>query len=154
MCQAFWKPATGKATGLSEISGELLQACLPSRGEIKGMTEQGIEISPGNKAAEALFVLCRTMLREGTIPSQDQIWSVIAIFKKGDKWLPSNYRRISLRELTIKMLTTVVTNTVQTGLEKGDSNGPFFVAEQGGFRARREGVAQFVALWEICEEES
>jgi hypothetical protein len=91
------------------------------------------------------------MLREGTIPQEDQIWSVIAIFKKGDKTLPSNYRGISLIELTIKMLTTVVTHAVQAGLEQGDSDGPFFVAEQGGFRARREGVAQFIALWEICD---
>jgi hypothetical protein len=151
MCEAFWRPASGKATGLSGISGELLQACLPSKRELRRKIAAGEPIEPENKAAEALFLLSRTMLRKGTIPTKDQVWSVVAIFKKGDKTLPSNYRGISLIEITIKMLTTVVTIAVQNGLEKGDAAGPFFTPEQGGFRAHREGVAQFVALWEICQ---
>ena len=54
-----------------------------------------LKIAP-EKIAEPLQIIFNKSLRQGKYPSSWKIAHVIAILKKGDASLPSNYRPISL----------------------------------------------------------
>jgi hypothetical protein len=82
-----------KASGPDKISHEMLK------------------IAP-EKIAEPLQIIFSKSLRQGKYPSSWKIAHVIAILKKGDASLPSNYRSISLISCVGKIMERVVYKNV------------------------------------------
>jgi hypothetical protein len=76
-----------KASGLDKISHKMLK------------------IAP-EKIAEPLQIIFNKSLRQGKYPPSWKIAHVIAILKKGDASLPSNYRPISLISCVGKIMET------------------------------------------------
>jgi hypothetical protein len=71
----------------------------------------GRKLAP-EKIAEPLQIIFNKSLRQGKYPSSWKIAHVIAIFKKGDASLPSNYRPISLISCVGKIMERVVYKNV------------------------------------------
>jgi hypothetical protein len=69
------------------------------------------KIAP-EKIAEPLQIIFNKSLRQGKYPSSWKIAHVIAILKKGDASLPSNYRPISLISCVGKIMEKVVYKNV------------------------------------------
>ena len=66
-----------------------------------------LKIAP-EKIAEPLQIIFNKSLRQGKYPSSWKIAHVIAILKKGDASLPSNYRPISLISCVGQIMDRVV----------------------------------------------
>ena len=134
------------------MAAEIYKACLPSLSQIKAAAAAGESLSPGNNMPRALFDIASQMLEHGVAPRNMEVSQVIALFKKGDRTEPGNFRGISLIEILLKVVTDIVIKRVYAHLEEAEP--PAFVIEQGGFRQRREAVAQHVALYESCKRRS
>jgi hypothetical protein len=134
------------------VSAEIYKACIAPLSQMKADTEAGVTTEPENNMAKALFDLASQMFKHGVVPRNMEVSQVIALFKKGDRAEPGNYRGISLIEIVLKVVTDIVISRVYKHLEEADP--PALVVEQGGFRQRREAVAQFVALYESCKRRS
>jgi hypothetical protein len=66
-----------------------------------------LKISP-EKIAKPLLIIFNKSLQQGKYPSNWKSARVIAIFKKGDTSLPSNYRLISLISCVGKLMERIV----------------------------------------------
>jgi len=66
-----------------------------------------LKMSP-EKIAKPLRIIFNKSLAQGKYPSARKIAHVIAIFKKGDSSLPSNYRPISLIRRVGQVMEMVV----------------------------------------------
>ena len=114
LCVAMHGQGSHKGVGLSGFSAELLRSCLPSKSALRTAATDGVALQPGNEMARAMFHLAPEMLRLGVAPNNMTVSLVLALFKKGDKRGPGNYRGISLIEILLKALTSVVTHRVYT----------------------------------------
>ncbi|MGE5822000.1 MAG: RNA-directed DNA polymerase [Nitrososphaerota archaeon] len=65
-----------------------------------------------------LLDIYRESLKSGTVPSDWKRANVTAIFKKGDKSLPSNYRPVSLTSQVCKVLEAIVRDSILEHVEK------------------------------------
>jgi hypothetical protein len=83
-----------KATGPDKISHKMLK------------------ISP-EKIAKPLLIIFNKSLQQSKYPSNWKSAHVVAIFKKGDTSLPSNYRPISLISCVGKLMERIVYKTKQ-----------------------------------------
>ena len=63
-----------------------------------------------NEIAKPLPLLFNRSIQEMVFPDQWKIAHVIALFKKGDESLPSNYRPVSLLSCVSKILEKIVDN--------------------------------------------
>ena len=83
-------------------------------------------------------------LSRGEVPS-DSDWrqaNVIPVFKKGEKYLASNYRPVSLTCICCKVLEHIVVSNMLKHLEIHD----ILVDCQHGFRAKRSCETQLISL--------
>ena len=85
-----------------------LKICDPSKatGPDK-ISHKMLKISP-EKIAKPLLIIFNKSLQQGKYPSNWKSARVIAIFKKGDTSLPSNYRLISLISCVGKLMERIV----------------------------------------------
>ncbi|KAH9290975.1 hypothetical protein KI387_035092 [Taxus chinensis] len=82
----------------------------------------------------------------GVIPKDFNAAVLVSIPKKGDLTLHDNYRGISLINVMLKILTSVVIKRIEKELEERK----FFSKSQAGFRRNEECVGQVAALHEIA----
>ena len=90
--------------------------------------------------SEPIFTLCKISLEQSKIP---EIWkhaNVTAIFKKGQKDLPSNYRPICLTSIVCKIMETFIRDSI---VQHMDSNS-LFTKHQYGFRKGSSCVTQLI----------
>ena len=113
-----------KATGPDKISNKMLK------------------ISP-EKIAKPLLIIFNKSLQQSKYPSNWKSAHVIAIFKKGDTSLPSNYRPIYLLSCVGKLMERIVYKHVYNHLV--DSN--LIYKYQSGFLPKHSTVHQ---LLELC----
>ena len=83
----------------------------------------------------------------GTIPSQWESSALIPIPKKGDLSDPNNYRGISLMPTSLKVLTIIISDRLNTYAERNN----LFSDAQAGFRRREECVTQAACLIEMLQ---
>ena len=57
-----------------------------------------------------LYMILKSSLENGKLPTSWKNASVSALYKSGDKCLPSNYRPVSLTSVICKMLERIITN--------------------------------------------
>ena len=112
-----------KATGPDDLSPRLLKQLAPAlSGPLTHLFQRSLDTS--------------------TMPSDWRKARVCPIFKKGDKYQPSNYRPISLTCVVSKMLEHIITSQVAHHLESTNKLTP----RQHGFRPRRCCESQLIEL--------
>ena len=110
-----------KAPGPDGISPWMLHLCAD-------------EISP------VLTKIFQSSVDEGVLPTQWRDANICAIFKKGAKDDPANYRGVSLTSVVSKILEHIIHSHIMKHLE--DHN--ILVDNQHGFRAKHSTVTQLV----------
>ena len=73
-----------------------------------------------DQIAIPLTHIYNSSLESGTVPSEWKKALVTAIFKKGDRKMPSNYRPISLTCQVCKILEKFIRNSIMQHLEENN----------------------------------
>ena len=93
-----------------------------------------------NELSEPIALLFNKSLEEGKIPSEWKMAEVTAIFKKGCKSEPGNYRPVSLTCVLCKVLESLVRDVVVSHFAVNN----LYANCQHGFRERRSCVTQLI----------
>ena len=101
-----------------------------------------LKISP-EKIAKPLLIIFNKSLQQSKYPSNWKSAHVIAIFKKGDRSLPSNYRSISLISCVGKLMERIVYEHVYNHLV----NNNLIYKYQSGFLPKHSTVHQLLELY-------
>ena len=109
--RAFKKLKKDKATGIDEISAEIL---LHSKNTIESY----------------LIKIFNKIFQTGYFPIYWGIATIVPLFKKGDRDLCDNYRGISLLSITSKLFTSIINNRLYNWAEDNKK----INEEQAGFR--------------------
>ena len=95
-----------------------------------------------NELSLPLCILFNKSLTEGKVPKGWKSAEVTAIFKKGSKPDPGNYRPVSLTCIICKVLESLVTDQIRTFMETNE----LFSNCQHGFRNHRSCVTQLLEV--------
>ena len=95
-----------------------------------------------HQVALPLTEIFRKSLSSSVLPLQWRQASIIPIYKKGDKQLPSNYRPVSLTSIVCKMLESVLRDKIMQHLETFNLLSP----HQHGFRSARSCTSQLLEV--------
>ena len=109
--RAFKKLKKDKATGVDEISAEIL-------------------LHTKNKIQSYLIQIFNKIFQMGYFPLQWGVATIVPLFKKGDRDLCDNYRGISLLSITSKLFTSIINNRLYNWAEENNK----INEEQAGFR--------------------
>jgi hypothetical protein len=132
---------TGRSPGRSGIPVEVWKMCTA------GTTED--EELPLNAMATALLRLVNRLFRcQDLSQLSDEAMEkwFVAIPKKGDLSLRDNYRGIVLMDTILKLITRMLGTRCMVSLDAKRT----LIREQGGFRPRRECIAQVLSLLEMA----
>ena len=92
-----------------------------------------------------LSIVFQKSLNEGKLPSDWLKACITAIFKKGDKSLPNNYRPVSITSIICKLMESIVKDKLVSYMVKND----LFSKNQHGFVSRRECITNLLTCIEI-----
>jgi exonuclease III len=145
VCETMRGMKPGKAAGISQLPLELFRLGCPSLQELDEAMRDGRRVQPHTPLHRAAYRVIRLIFEQGSVPASLNSACCVPIFKKGDVHDPNMYRGISLIEILLKILTTLVTRRIYAALQQRQH----FCREQGGFRTREECVAQYMALREV-----
>ena len=108
----------GKASGPDLIPARLLKEC-------------------SEDLAPILTTIFNKSLQTGSVPTDWKKANVSAIFKKGQRYDPANYRPVSLTCLCCKLLVLVLEHVVVSNMMKHVDQHKILTDCQHGFRTRR-----------------
>ena len=91
-----------------------------------------------------LTYLFKLSLKEGKLPSDWKHAEVTAIFKKGIKTDPGNYRPVSLTSIICKILESFIRDAIQTHMEENK----LYTTCQHGFRQKKSCTSQLLEVME------
>ena len=91
-----------------------------------------------------LSIIFNKSLISGSIPDDWRLANITAIFKKGDRNNPENYRPISLTCILCKVLESIIKDHIMIYLERND----MLSQCQHGFRYQRSCVTQLLEVME------
>ena len=97
-----------------------------------------------NELAKPLAILFNLSLKEGVLPNDWKHAEVTAIFKKGSKTEPTNYRPVSLTSVVCKILESFIRDVVQIHMEKHK----LYTKCQHGFRRGKSCTSQLLEVME------
>ena len=97
-----------------------------------------------NELAEPLTYLFKKSPEEGKLPDDWKHAEVTAIFKKGEKSNPSNYRPVSLTSVVCKIMESFVRDAIQEHMESNK----LYTSCQHGFRRGRSCISQLLEVME------
>ena len=129
-----------KSTGKHKAAGDDL---IPS--ELYKLVEN--EKRETSNLAKMILIIINLVYSEERVPEEWKNSTIVAIFKKGDKKDPNNYRGIALINTMLKILSKVLAKRLQTVVINFD----LLRREQTGFMRSEECVAQAASLLEICQ---
>ena len=112
------------------------KACGPDSIPARILKELAHEIAP------YLVSIFQRSLDTGKVPKDWRMANVTAIFKKGEKYKPSNYRPVSLTCICCKIQEHIITSNVLKHLDEHN----ILTDCQHGFRARRSCETQLLTL--------
>ena len=92
-----------------------------------------------SELAPAFTVLFRSSLTTGVVPADWRTANVSPVFKKGERYLPENYR---LTSIPCKLLEHILVSGILTFAEEND----ILCASQHGFRRNRSCESQLIGL--------
>ena len=116
---------TGKAHGLDCIPAKILKAS-------------------AEYIAPCLLRLFQQSIDAGEVPDDWRMASISAVFKKGDKSDPSNYRPVSLTSVCCKILEHIIYSNITDHLDENRST----VHYQHGFRSKHPCDKQLIGAME------
>ena len=67
-----------------------------------------------------LTIIFNTSIQTGIVSDLSKIWNIIALFKKGDKLDPGNYRPVSLISIVRKLMEKIVRKAIVNHMLKND----------------------------------
>lgn len=89
-----------------------------------------------------LSIIFNKSISTGEVPKEWKVAEVTAIFKKGNKQEPGNYRPVSLTSISCKILESIVTDSIRNYMETNS----LFTKCQHGFRNNRSCVTQLLEV--------
>ena len=97
-----------------------------------------------NEISEPLTKLFKLTLEQGELPKEWKNAEVIAIFKKGTKTDPGNYRPVSLTCITCKVMESIIRDNIDFYFKENK-----LISDcQHGFRRKRSCVTQLLCVME------
>ncbi|XP_033225682.1 uncharacterized protein LOC117178362 [Belonocnema kinseyi] len=96
--------------------------------------------------SEPLSILFNHSLKCGTVSKPWKVSSITPIYKSGTKQFVRNYRRISMLNVTSKMLDSFIADCLKDSFNNG------FIDKQHGFRPSRSTVANLKVFREFVTE--
>ncbi|MCG8077787.1 MAG: reverse transcriptase family protein, partial [Candidatus Thiodiazotropha taylori] len=114
------------------------KACGPDLLPARVLKELAQDIAP------YLAIVFQKSLDTGNVPKDWRSANVTAIFKKGEKYKPSNYRPVSLTSICCKLQEHIVSSHINKHLDKYQ----ILTDCQHGFRSRRSCETQLLTLSE------
>ena len=118
-----------KAAGVDELNSTFLKR------SVKGLVKP-------------LAMIFRESLRMGEVPEDWKMANVTAIFKKGAKWDPGNYRPVSLTSQVGKILEKIIKDMVTEYLETNE----LIHNSQHGFRSNKSCLTNLLEFMETISE--
>ena len=116
---------SGSAAGADGIPASLLKTC---RKEL----------------AKPLYLLWRSSLDQGCIPSDLLLVLICPVHKGGSRGIPKNYRPVALTSHIVKVFERVIRKALVDHLERSG----YFPDGQHGFRALRSTLTQLLSFWD------
>ena len=121
---------------------KLLQKSNPQKATGPDMIPARILRECSEELAPILTIVFNRMLQTGCVPEDWKQANVSAVFKKGQRYDPANYRPVSLTCLCCKMLEHIITSSIMKHVDHHQ----ILSDCQHGFRARRSRETQLVTL--------
>ena len=121
---------------------KLLQKSNPRKASGPDMIPARLLKECAEDLAPILAIIFNKSLQTGTVPEDWKTANVSAVFKKGQRYDPANYRPVSLTCLCCKMLEHIIVSNVMKHVDKHS----FLSDCQHGFRARRSCETHIVTL--------
>ena len=101
-----------------------------------------------NEIAQPLTILYNNLLKSHKVPGEWKKGIITAIFKKGEKTEPDNYRPISLTCILCKILESIIRDAIVEHMKQNE----FFSKFQYGFINKRSATLQLLKVLGIwCE---
>ena len=122
--------------GIEELLNNLnpRKACGPDLIPIRVMRETAKQIAP------ILQVIFTQSYETGILPKDWLTANIVAIYKKGNKNLPSNYRPVSLTCVTTKLMEHIIFHSIMEHID----NHQLLAQYQHGFRQQHSTESQLV----------
>ncbi len=98
--------------------------------------------------AKPLAIIYNTSLMTGQVPDLWKLGNIVAIFKKGDKKEPGNYRPVSLTSVICKLMEKLVRNQIVDHMKENK----LFSKKQFGFIAGRSTTLQLLKVMDEWTE--
>ena len=121
---------------------KLLQKCNPQKATGPDMIPARLLKECAEELAPILAIIYNKSIQTGIVPDDWKKSNVSAVFKKGQRYDPANYRPVSLTCLCCKTLEHIIVSSV---MKHVDSH-KILTDCQHGFRARRSCETQLVTL--------
>ena len=121
---------------------KLLQKSNPQKATGPDMIPARILRECSEELAPILTIVFNRTLQTGCVPEDWKQANVSAVFKKGQRYDPANYRPVSLTCLCCKMLEHIITSSIMKHVD----HHRILSDCQHGFRARRSCETQLVTL--------
>ena len=96
--------------------------------------------------SEPIAILLNLSIRSGKIPKEWKLANIVAVFKKGSKSLPENYRPISLTCVLCRVMESFLKEAIMEHLLKNNLLSP----RQHGFISGRSTVTQLLSYLDSC----
>ena len=106
-------------------------------------------VESSTSIAQACTIIFRKSLSEGKLPLCWKEANVTAIYKKGSRCQPSNYRPISLTSIVCKTMEKIIRDQLIKYMEENS----LFSEHQHGFRSGRSCITQLIEAIELWTEE-
>jgi hypothetical protein len=130
-----------------EINDEIVEGMIGKMKENRAAGVDGIKSTFIKKCCKGLVGPLREIFREsmrvGEIPDDWKLANVVAIFKKGARWDPGNYRPVSLTSQIGKIMEGIIKEKLVDYLE---GNG-LFGKSQHGFRKNRSCLTNLLRVY-------
>ena len=99
--------------------------------------------------SEPLAILLNLSVKSGKIPEEWKLANIVAVFKKGSKSLPGNYRPISLTCVLCRVMESFLKDAIMEHLLENNLLSP----RQHGFISGRSTVTQLLSYLDSCIKE-
>ena len=145
-CQMPYDETTHKTMPDIEITKTGVEKILEQLDPSKAAGPDGITTrilrTLSKEVAPILTMIFQHSLKTGQVPTQWKKANVTAIFKKGEHYVPSNYRPVSLTSVTCKIMEHILVSNIMSHLESNK----ILKDNQHGFRKGRSCETQLLEL--------
>ena len=125
-----------------------LKALLPGKAQGPDQIPPRVLKELSKELARPLTILFNKSLENGEVPNDWKFAEVTAIFKKGNKTDPGNYRPVSLTSVCCKIMEQFVRDSIVDHMTKYN----LYSECQHGFRKKRSCVTQLIEVHEKLTE--